>query len=93
MNETASICEQQAIESADAGGVSGRTSVLSKGENAPVPMQMLSREDQLQVERLVASLGRCVLGLTDSGKASSEGRMYRRRIEAARRILEGLDTV
>jgi hypothetical protein len=93
MNETASICEQQAVEAAEAGDdVGGRLSRLSKGENGPAAMQMLGREDQLLVERLVASLGRCVLGLSDSGKASSESRMYRRRIDAARRILEGVDT-
>jgi len=49
------------------------------------------REDKYLVERLVAGLGRCVLGLTESGRASAESRMYRRRIDAARRILEGLE--
>ncbi|KAJ9156972.1 hypothetical protein NKR19_g3990 [Coniochaeta hoffmannii] len=57
------------------------------------PHDTLLREDQYLVERLVANLGRCVLGLTESGKASVESRMYRRRIDAARRILEGLDQV
>jgi hypothetical protein len=59
----------------------------------PQAMQTLLREDQYLVERLVANLGSCVLGLTESGKASAESRMYRRRIDAARRILEGLDQV
>jgi hypothetical protein len=36
----------------------------------------------------VASLGKCVLGLTETGRASAESRMYRRRIDAARRVLE-----
>ncbi|ORY57523.1 uncharacterized protein BCR38DRAFT_461241 [Pseudomassariella vexata] len=59
------------------------------GDKAPI--NMLATEDQILVERLVASLGRCVLGLTESGRASIESRMYKRRIDSARRILEGLD--
>ncbi|TPX08792.1 uncharacterized protein E0L32_009732 [Thyridium curvatum] len=57
----------------------------------PAAVGALSREDQMLVERAVAGLGRCVLGLTESGRASAESRMYRRRIDAARRILEGLE--
>ncbi|KAK4240640.1 hypothetical protein C8A03DRAFT_31237 [Achaetomium macrosporum] len=57
------------------------------------PLEALLREDKYLVERLVASLGRCVLGLTENGRASAESRMYRRRIDAARRILEGLEAV
>lgn len=49
----------------------------------------LPREDRYLVERVVACLGRCVMGLTENGRASSESRMFRRRIEAARRALEG----
>ncbi|KAK4131843.1 hypothetical protein BT67DRAFT_435966 [Trichocladium antarcticum] len=56
------------------------------GEDA---LDALRREDRLLVERLVAGLGRCVLGLTETGRAGAESRMYRRRIEAARRVLEG----
>lgn len=55
------------------------------------PMQGLDKESQILVERLVASLGKCVLGLTESSRAGSEARMYRRRIDTARRILEGLE--
>ncbi|TRX98254.1 hypothetical protein FHL15_000899 [Xylaria flabelliformis] len=55
------------------------------------PMQMLPKDDQILVERLVASLGRCVLGLTEAGRASAEGRAYRRKIETAYRILEGFE--
>ncbi|CEI64072.1 hypothetical protein FVEN_g10848 [Fusarium venenatum] len=55
------------------------------------PMQGIDKESQILVERLVASLGKCVLGLTESSRAGSEARMYRRRIDAARRVLEGLD--
>ncbi|KAI1180641.1 hypothetical protein F4777DRAFT_256244 [Nemania sp. FL0916] len=63
---------------------------MNEGENR-APMQMLQKDDQILVERLVASLGRCVLGLTESGRASAEGRAYRRKIEAARRALEGFE--
>jgi hypothetical protein len=55
------------------------------------PIEMLQKDEQILVERLVASLGRCVLGMTETGRASTESRMFRRRIETARRILEGLD--
>ncbi|KAM0330036.1 hypothetical protein ACHAQA_004207 [Verticillium albo-atrum] len=61
------------------------------GDNAA--MQQLAKEDQILVERLVASLGKCVLGLSESGRASTESRMYRRRIDAARKLLEGMDTM
>ncbi|KAK4153938.1 hypothetical protein C8A00DRAFT_43191 [Chaetomidium leptoderma] len=57
----------------------------------PHPLEALLREDKYLVERLVASMGRCVLGLTENGRASAESRMYRRRLDAARRVLEGLD--
>ncbi|KAH6898445.1 hypothetical protein B0T10DRAFT_578175 [Thelonectria olida] len=75
MNETASICEQES------GGGEGQTPAL----------HLLSKEDQVLVQKLVASLGKCVLGLTEVSKASVESRMYRRRLESARRILEGLE--
>ncbi|KAL2127473.1 hypothetical protein VTI74DRAFT_10675 [Chaetomium olivicolor] len=55
------------------------------------PLEALLREDKYLVERLVASLGRCVLGLTEHGRASAESRVFRRRIDAARRVLEGVD--
>lgn len=58
----------------------------------PATMQTLEKEDQILVERLVASLGRCVLGLSEAGRATTEARMYRRRIDAARRLLEGEDS-
>lgn len=53
------------------------------------PVQLLARDDQLLVERLVASLGKCVLGLQESSRGSYEGRLWRRRLDAARRTLEG----
>ncbi|KAK8116306.1 hypothetical protein PG984_012808 [Apiospora sp. TS-2023a] len=54
-------------------------------------IQMLPKEDQILVQRLVASLGKCVLGITENGRASSESRLYRRRIDLARKILEGTE--
>jgi hypothetical protein len=67
----------------------GTGSGQSSGRSSAV--QGLAKEDGILVERLVASLGKCVLGLTEASRASSEARMYRRRIDAARRILEGLE--
>ncbi|OIW35466.1 hypothetical protein CONLIGDRAFT_651494 [Coniochaeta ligniaria NRRL 30616] len=102
LNETASVCEQQQQERENPhdvkpNGISRSASSTANGSpikmSTPQAMQVLLREDQYLVERLVANLGRCVLGLTESGKASAESRMYRRRIDAARRILEGLDQV
>lgn len=66
---------------------------LTDGTNGerlqPSPVHMLAKEDQILVERLVASLGKCVLGLQESGRASYDGRVFRRRLDAARRVLEG----
>ncbi|KAI1202371.1 hypothetical protein F5X97DRAFT_236180 [Nemania serpens] len=75
MNETASIFEGQSPHD---------------GQKAS-PLQMLQKDDQILVGRLVASLGRCILGLTEAGRASAEGRAYRRKIEAAHRALEGFE--
>ncbi|KAJ3945741.1 uncharacterized protein N0V96_004081 [Colletotrichum fioriniae] len=74
MSETASICDKESMHTPD----------------QLAPMEALAKEDQILVERFVASLGRCVLAMSEAGKASSESRMYRRRIDAARRILEGM---
>ncbi|KAJ9133998.1 2-oxoacid dehydrogenase acyltransferase protein [Pleurostoma richardsiae] len=107
MNETASIYEEARMnghESALDNGSHKYSGSLDSAngvgtldgqvaDSNAAAMQTLLREDQYLVERLVASLGRCVLGLTDSGRASTESRMYRRRIDAARRILEGLEPV
>ncbi|POS72169.1 hypothetical protein DHEL01_v209437 [Diaporthe helianthi] len=70
--------------------ISSTASLLQENGTTAV-IETLPRDDQFLVERTVASLGRCVLGLTESSRASVEGRMYRRRIDAARRILEGID--
>ncbi|KAF9876475.1 hypothetical protein CkaCkLH20_05883 [Colletotrichum karsti] len=74
MSETASICDKESLH----------------GPDQIAPMTQLAKEDQILVERFVASLGRCVLGLSEAGKASAEGRMYRRRLDTARKILEGM---
>ncbi|KAL8319229.1 hypothetical protein RB597_006151 [Gaeumannomyces tritici] len=95
MNEAAAVYAQQA----GPGYQVGRTSPTKRGgsvlvrSNTPAPMQHLLREDQFLVERLVAGIGRCVLGLSENGRAGAESRMYRRRLDAARRILEGIDSV
>lgn len=71
------------------------TSICEKegpeGRGSPA-MQALNKDDQILVQRLVASLGRCVLGLSDAGEASAEGRVYRRRLHEAKRLLEGLES-
>ncbi|TQN71520.1 hypothetical protein CSHISOI_04030 [Colletotrichum shisoi] len=74
MSETASICDKEGMHS----------------PNQLAPMEQLAKEDQILVERFVASLGRCVLAMSEAGKASAESRMYRRRIDMARRVLEGI---
>ena len=53
------------------------------------PVHMLARDEQVLVERLVASLGKCVLGLQEAGKGSYDSKIWRRRLDAARRMLEG----
>jgi hypothetical protein len=74
------------------GAVVNGNSTGSGSGNFPHPLEGLLREDKYLVERLVESMGRCVLGLTENGRASAESRMYRRRLDAARRILEGMDS-
>ncbi|CAM1507029.1 Fc.00g066700.m01.CDS01 [Cosmosporella sp. VM-42] len=75
MNDTTIVCDKDA----------------DKGSRETPPMQMLQKEDQILVERLVASLGKCVLGLGEASRASTEARTYRRRLDMARKILEGLE--
>jgi hypothetical protein len=75
-----------------AGGGGGGGIGIGGGLGGPLPLDALLREDKYLVERLVASLGRCVLGLTENGRASAESRMFRRRLDAARRVLEGVDS-
>ncbi|POR31965.1 Uncharacterized protein TPAR_07821 [Tolypocladium paradoxum] len=74
MNETASICDKESING---------------GSRSPA-IQTLSREDQMMVERVVACLGRCVLGLTEASRTNPGSQNeFRRRIDAARKVLEG----
>ena len=62
----------------------------TNGERFQVsPVQMLPREEQLLVEKLVASLGKCVLGLQEASTGSYEGIQWRRRLDEARKILDG----
>ncbi|QUC17854.1 uncharacterized protein UV8b_02095 [Ustilaginoidea virens] len=75
MNETASICDRDAPGS---------------GPSSPA-MQTLSREDQVLVEQVVASLGKCVLGLSEATRrGTGNHEYYRHRIEAAKRLLENI---
>ncbi|KAL6869866.1 hypothetical protein ACO1O0_001198 [Amphichorda felina] len=74
----------------DTASALGMDDATSQGQSA-VSLQDLHRDDQIAVERLVASLGKCVLGLGEASRASTESRLFRRRIDAARRILEGQD--
>ncbi|KAG9238703.1 hypothetical protein BJ875DRAFT_13080 [Amylocarpus encephaloides] len=55
------------------------------------PVHMLAKDDQILVERLVASLGKCVLGLQEADRGTYESRVWRRRLDAARRVLEGTE--
>lgn len=73
----------------DATNVAERNTETSSRDSPTI--HLLSKEDQILVERLVASLGKCVLGLSEASKASSEARTYRRRIDRARKILEGME--
>lgn len=83
---------EEEIHSISLHSTSSSTSLMEKNGTTAV-LETLPRDDQFLVERLVASLGRCVLGLTENSKTSTEARMYRRRVDAARRILEGFDKV
>jgi hypothetical protein len=98
-SETGSISEQGKPDSTSSEALRVRAasaaSVLTRNINtcSNEPLQALLREDKYLVDRLVAGLGQCVLGLTENGRASTESRMYRRRIDKARRILEGLEPI
>jgi hypothetical protein len=62
---------------------------INSEDRQPSPVHMLAKDDQFLVEKLVASLGKCVLGLQEAGRGGYEGRVWRRRLDAARRVLEG----
>lgn len=69
------------------------SAAIRNGHTGPTaaPIQGLHRDDQASIERLVASLGKCVLSLGEASSAGSEARDFRRRIDGARRILEGIE--
>lgn len=52
---------------------------------------MLRRDEQILVERLMASMSKCVLALQESREGTVEHRLWRRRLDAARRVLEGIE--
>ncbi|RFU71891.1 hypothetical protein TARUN_10376 [Trichoderma arundinaceum] len=73
----------------DASSVYSQNSSNGRGGHSPA-LQVLSKDVQVTVERLVASLGKCVLALGEADGVHPGGHeLYRRRIEAALRILEG----
>ncbi|KAH8594315.1 hypothetical protein B0O99DRAFT_742198 [Bisporella sp. PMI_857] len=76
-------------------GVLSDSTTLNDSQNGEhlqtSPVAMLTKDDRLLVEKLVASLGKCVLGLQEAGQGSYEGKIWRRRLDAARRILDGED--
>ena len=82
---------QQVTESLMADVSSATSQQDGLEDNAVTALQLLSKDDLRLVERLVAGLGKCVLGLNEASRASTEGRQYRGRIDAARRFLEGLE--
>lgn len=57
----------------------------------PSPVTMLRHDEQIMVERLVGSMGKCVLALQESKEGTVEHRLWRRRLDAARRVLEGIE--
>ncbi|ESZ92210.1 hypothetical protein SBOR_7397 [Sclerotinia borealis F-4128] len=61
----------------------------NRNNTQPSPVYMLSSDDQILVERLVASVGKCVLGLQNTEAGNYDSRIWRRRLDAARRVLEG----
>ncbi|KAH8663082.1 hypothetical protein BGZ60DRAFT_433095 [Tricladium varicosporioides] len=80
---------KQSVLSNDSATLIDRQSTIDEERIQSSPVHMLAREDQILVERLVASLGKCVLGLQEAGRGSYDGRVWRRRLDAARRVLEG----
>jgi hypothetical protein len=53
------------------------------------PVDLLQPDDQALIETVVAAVGKCVLGLQDAGPTSYDAKIWRRRLDAARRVLEG----
>ncbi|KAL7950626.1 hypothetical protein V8C42DRAFT_126263 [Trichoderma barbatum] len=73
----------------DTSSIYSQNSSNGRGGQSPA-LQVLSKDVQLTVERLVASLGKCVLALGEADGSHPGGHeLYKRRIEAALRVLEG----
>ena len=80
------------IKLSENGNVVGHGEVKDgKERKQPSPVNMLAMEDRVLVERVVASVGKCVLGLQEAGDKEYEKRVWRRRLDAARRVLEGVE--
>ncbi|PNP42542.1 hypothetical protein TGAMA5MH_05283 [Trichoderma gamsii] len=66
-----------------------QTSSNDRGAQSPA-LQVLSKDVQVTVEKLVASIGKCVLALGEPDGANPGGHeLYKRRIEMALRVLNG----
>ncbi|KAI5862600.1 hypothetical protein GGS23DRAFT_83908 [Durotheca rogersii] len=69
----------------------GESFRIEDGNSKISPIQKLQKDDQILVERLFGSIGQSIIGLAESGRGSTEYRSYRRRLEAARRVLDSLE--
>ncbi|KAL7927874.1 hypothetical protein ACQKWADRAFT_278092 [Trichoderma austrokoningii] len=66
-----------------------QASSIERGAQSPA-LQVLSKDVQVTVEKLVASIGKCVLALGEPDGANPGGHeLYKRRIEMALRVLNG----
>ncbi|KAK1240792.1 hypothetical protein MKX07_006225 [Trichoderma sp. CBMAI-0711] len=73
----------------DASSIYSQNSSNGRGGQSPA-LQVLSKDVQQTVERVVASLGKCVLALGEADGTHPGGHeLYKRRIEAALRVLDG----
>ncbi|ODA78759.1 hypothetical protein RJ55_06142 [Drechmeria coniospora] len=75
--------------STETASILSRDSIHRERQHSPA-IQTLSSEDRKIVERVVASLGKCVLGLAEGARNDAAAQdEFRRRIDAARKALEG----
>ncbi|GFP52351.1 hypothetical protein TASIC1_0001050300 [Trichoderma asperellum] len=73
----------------DTSSIYSQTSSNGRGGQSPA-LQVLSKDVQVTVEKLVASIGKCVLALGEPDGANPGGHeLYKRRIEMALRVLNG----
>jgi hypothetical protein len=84
------LSETESSASISAAGET-RISTTATGSATGDMRELLARDDQLLVQRLVGSLGKCILALGEAGRASAEGRAQRRRLDRALRVLEGVE--